>query len=182
MDDMACPASKLCLFLPIVLGNSWCTHLMMSDHRGREEQLDRDNNERGQFPHITWWAIGRLHHRGQNSREIIISKLNLRGRIKFADNLRKPVVKASYDNLAKFGLYSTLDSPVLHAMWFSMMTSSNGNIFRATGPLCGEFIAPGEFPTQRPVARSFDVFFDLCLNNGWVNNRKAGDLRRYRAH
>ena len=45
-----------------------------------------------------------------------------------------------------------------------MMTSSNGNIFRVTGPLCGEFIVPGEFPTQRPVTRSFDVFFDLRLN------------------
>ena len=38
-----------------------------------------------------------------------------------------------------------------------MMTSSNGNIFRVTGPLCGEF------PTKRPVTRSFDVFFDLRL-------------------
>ena len=45
-----------------------------------------------------------------------------------------------------------------------MMTSSNGNIFRATGPLCGEFTGPGAFPTQRPVTRSFDVFFDLRLN------------------
>ena len=45
-----------------------------------------------------------------------------------------------------------------------MMTSSNGNIFRVTGPLCGEFTGPGEFPTQRPVTRSFDVFFDLRLN------------------
>ena len=32
-----------------------------------------------------------------------------------------------------------------------MMTSSNGNVFRVTGPLCGEFTGPGEFPTQRPV-------------------------------
>ena len=45
-----------------------------------------------------------------------------------------------------------------------MMTSSNGNNFRVTGPLCGEFTGPGEFPTQRPVTRSFDVFFDLRLN------------------
>ena len=30
-----------------------------------------------------------------------------------------------------------------------MMTSSNGNIFRVTGSLCGEFTGPGEFPTQR---------------------------------
>ena len=44
------------------------------------------------------------------------------------------------------------------------MTSSNGNISRVTGPLCGEFTAHGEFPTQRPVTRSFDVFFELRLN------------------
>ena len=56
------------------------------------------------------------------------------------------------------------------------MTSSNGNIFRVTGPLCGEF------PAQRPVTRSFDVFFDLRLKNGWVNNHEAGDLRRSQAH
>ena len=47
----------------------------------------------------------------------------------------------------------------------TMMTSSNGNFFRVTGPLCGEFTGPGEFPTQRPVTRrSFDVFYDLRLN------------------
>ena len=44
------------------------------------------------------------------------------------------------------------------------MTSLIGNIFRVTGHLCGEFTGPGEFPTQRPVTRSFDVFFDLGLN------------------
>ena len=50
------------------------------------------------------------------------------------------------------------------------------------GHLCGNSLVPSEFPAQRAVTRSFDVFFDLRLNNGWVNNREAGDLRRYRAH
>ena len=45
-----------------------------------------------------------------------------------------------------------------------MMTSSNGNIFRVTGHLCGNPTVPGEFPTQRPVTRSFDVYFDLRPN------------------
>ena len=36
-----------------------------------------------------------------------------------------------------------------------------------------------EFPTQRPVTRSFEVFFDL---DSWANNGDAGGLRRYRAH
>ena len=44
------------------------------------------------------------------------------------------------------------------------MTSSYGNSFRVTGPLCREFTGPGEFPTQRPVTLSFNVFFDLHLN------------------
>ena len=47
----------------------------------------------------------------------------------------------------------------------SMMTSSNETIFRVTGPLCGEFTGPGEFPAQRSMTRSFDVFFNLRLNN-----------------
>ena len=36
--------------------------------------------------------------------------------------------------------------------------------FRIIGHLCGEFTCPGEFPAQRHVTRSFDVFFDLRLN------------------
>ena len=40
----------------------------------------------------------------------------------------------------------------------------------------------GEFPTQKPVTRSVDVFFDLRLNKRLSNNREAGDLRRHRGH
>ena len=55
--------------------------------------------------------------------------------------------------------------------------------FSALLAICaGNSPVPGEFPGQRPVTQSFDVFFDLRLNNGWVNNREAGDLRRCRAH
>ena len=43
-----------------------------------------------------------------------------------------------------------------------MMTSSNGDVFRVTGYLCGKIT--GEFPAQRPVTRRFGVFFDLRLN------------------
>ena len=70
---------------------------------------------------------------------------------------------------------------------FAMMTSSNGNIFRATGPLCGEFTGSGEFHTQRPVTRSFGVFFDLRLNKrlskqlwGWWFETPAWSLWRHR--
>ena len=63
------------------------------------------------------------------------------------------------------------------------MTSSNGNIFRVTDHLCGEFTGPGELPAQRPVTRRFDVFFFICVwTNGWVNNGQAGDLRHQHDH
>ena len=53
--------------------------------------------------------------------------------------------------------------------------------FSASLAVCsGNSLVTGEFPTQRPMTRSFDVFFHLI--NNWVNNRNDGDLRRYRAH
>ena len=71
--------------------------------------------------------------------------------------------------MALFFLFSGSLFRVLQQKWrapmmtyiISMMTSSNGNIFRATGPLCG---VTGEFPAQRTVTRSFDVFFYLHLD------------------
>ena len=47
--------------------------------------------------------------------------------------------------------------------------------------LCvGNLPVTGEFPSQRPVTWSFDVFFDLRRNKRLSNNNKAGDLRRHR--
>ena len=55
--------------------------------------------------------------------------------------------------------------------------------FSALLALCaGNSPVNGEFPAWRPVTRSFDVFFDLHLINGWVNIDEASDLRRHRAH
>ena len=47
----------------------------------------------------------------------------------------------------------------------NMKTSSNGETFSALLAICaGNSPVTGEFPAQRPVTRSFDVFFDLRLN------------------
>ena len=48
--------------------------------------------------------------------------------------------------------------------WGVMMTSSNGNISALLDLCAGNSAVAGEFPSQRPVTRSFDVFFDLGLN------------------
>ena len=66
-------------------------------------------------------------------------------------------------------------SLVMAAWWRHQMET-----FSALLAICaGNSPVSGEFPAQRPVTRSFDVFFDVRV---WVNTREAGDLRRYRIH
>ena len=64
-----------------------------------------------------------------------------------------------------------------------MMTSSNGNIFRVTGPSCGEFTDHRWIPPHKGQwggALMFSLIWAWI--NDWVNNREAGDLRHHRAH
>ena len=63
----------------------------------------------------------------------------------------------------------------------TMMTSSNGNIFRVTGHLCGLFTAPRWISRTKASNAELSCFLCAWINR-WVNNREAGDLRRYRAH
>ena len=46
----------------------------------------------------------------------------------------------------------------------------------------GNSLVTGEFPSQKPMTRSFGVLFDLRRTKGWVNHRDAGDLRPCCAH
>ena len=64
-----------------------------------------------------------------------------------------------------------------------MMTSSNGNIFRVTGPLCGELIGHRWIPPQKGQWRGALMSLgSMSWIKGWENNREAGDLRCHRAH
>ena len=65
-----------------------------------------------------------------------------------------------------------------------MMTSSNGNIFRITGPLCGEFTGPWWIPLTKDSDVELWCFLWSApwIINGWVNNHEAGDSRHHRAH
>ena len=63
------------------------------------------------------------------------------------------------------------------------MTSSNGNIFRVTGHLCGEFTGPQWIPRTKASDAELSCFlWSAPRINRWVNNRGTGDLRRYRVH
>ena len=67
-----------------------------------------------------------------------------------------------------------------------MMTSSNGNICRVTGPLCGEFTCHRWIPLTKTSDAGSDVFFNLCLNKrlskqscGWWFETPSCSLWRY---
>ena len=72
--------------------------------------------------------------------------------------------------------------------WFLFLSKHDDVIkwkhFHITGPLCGEFTGPCEFPTQKPVTWSFDVFFDLRLKRlskqpwGWWFETPSSSLWR----
>ena len=65
----------------------------------------------------------------------------------------------------------------------TMMTSSNGNIFRVTGPLCGEFTGHRWIPhIKASDAELWHFRWSAPWINGWANNREAGELRRHHAH
>ena len=62
-----------------------------------------------------------------------------------------------------------------------MMTSSNGIIFRVTGPLWGESW-PVDSPHKGQWRGALKFSLIWAWTNGWANNRGAGDLRRHRLH
>ena len=85
-----------------------------------------------------------------------------------------------------FVWYRYHSTELLHSYFdnfICIMTSSNGNIFRVTGPLCGEFTGhQWILITNASDAELWCFLWPVPWLNGWVNNREAGDLRRNRAH
>ena len=63
------------------------------------------------------------------------------------------------------------------------MTSSNGNIFRVTGLLCGNSPVTAVNSPHKGQWRGALMSSLICTwTDSWANNGDAGDLRRYRAH
>ena len=74
-----------------------------------------------------------------------------------------PYLTVHHDNIDYF-LIVIINQMSLKLMGCRILiTSSNGNIFHVIGPLWGESTGD-QFPSQRPVAWSFNVFFDLRQN------------------
>ena len=64
----------------------------------------------------------------------------------------------------------------------TMMTSSNWNIFRVTGPLWRESLSPVDSPHKGQWCGALMLSLICTWTNVWVNNLDNGDLRRDRAH
>ena len=87
-----------------------------------------------------------------------------------------------------FIVYEKFDVMLLNCHWNSPWWRHQMETFSALLAICaGNSPVPGEFPTQRPVTRSFDVFFDVRPNKqlskqswGWWFETLSPSLWRHR--
>ena len=76
-----------------------------------------------------------------------------------------------YDTGALWGLWIRSSLSSLEATQIIIDVTERKH-FCLTGPLWGKPPVTDGFPSQRPVTRSFDVFFDLCLNKRLSNQSR----------
>ena len=82
-------------------------------------------------------------------------------------------------NFIPLFMMNTIICPCFWSSWWRHQMET----FSALLAFCaGNSPVTGEFPAQRPVTRSFDVFFDLHLNKRLSKQSRRGDLRRHRAN
>ena len=82
-----------------------------------------------------------------------------------------------FDDVIMWKTKSISSSPsaqmtLLH--WRRMMTSSNENIFRVTGPLCGDFTGHRWIPLTKASDAEVDVFFGVRLNKLLSKQSRGG--------
>ena len=95
--------------------------------------------------------------------QFIVSCFDLDVLIKIKGGLSRSVVTFRTDKRTPYVRSSAYSYIPMVGIFYGMM-SSNANIWRITGHLCGEFTGHRWIPRQRLVTRSFDLFFDLRLN------------------
>ena len=105
------------------------------------KQLIFGDDKRNVKPHTLMRTVSLYHRR---SRDSVVQPMR--------DDLTWRLLSLP-ETLLKYRLLQLLVEIISS---FIMMTSSNGDI--------SALPVPGEFPAQRPVTRSVDVFFDLRLN------------------
>ena len=90
------------------------------------------------------------------------------------------IIVTSYIYIGR-GIYTYVSSKIFHSIY--MMTSSNGSVFRITGPMWGESTGPRWIPLTKASDAELLMFSLICAwTSGRANNRDAGDMRRHRVH
>ena len=86
-------------------------------------------------------------------------------------------------NMAFCGCWTLYDAVLVQTiLWYIPWWRHQMESFSALLALCaGNSPVTGEFPAQRPVTRSFDVFYDLCLNKR-LSKQSRGWWRHHRAY
>ena len=92
--------------------------------------------------------------------------------------VKQRMIKIHFNARATFNSVcaSTKTAPTIPAYLANSSQNPHDDVIK-----CKYIPVTGEFPAQRPVKRSFDVFLDLRLNRRF-SKREAGDLRCHRAH
>ena len=114
-----------------------------------------------------------VHHR-VNQGLIFTQSETAEIRLTFCIEITNPGMQVSY-----FWLNTWLQWTVSS----NMTMSSNGNIFRVTGPLCGGIHrSPVNSPHKGQWRRALTFSLTCAWINSWVNNRESGDLRYNPVH
>ena len=128
-------------------------------------KIDGTHNVLGNHEVITRTQTERVRHgvdQGQSFRSSFISSVyHVRNRIKFV-TLGRPVDIHSRVYFGVISFDASLfgkQTPKINISWWRHQMET----FPRYWPFAGNSPVTGEFPSQRPVTRSFDVFFDLRL-------------------
>ena len=121
------------------------------------------SNPENYWKHVIQWTDCKYHQTSSISR----TKYKIW-------NVSRCVLQLSFSNLLKPGVKSRIKMQLEHCRQVMPWWRHQMETFSALLAICaGNSPVPGEFPAQRPVTRSFDVFFDLRLNK-WLSKQSWG--------
>ena len=138
---------------------------------------------------LCWEFDSKKNHEMEYDSRILVSSVNLFYQDFQCVYRHECLVLESTQGMIFVGFYfdslmqACHESKVKETWWRHQMET-----FSALLAICaGNSPVPGEFPTQRPVTRSFDVYFDLRLNKrlskqswGWWFETPLRSLWRHR--
>ena len=176
--------SKIRSILPIIfhaIYEAACIQLTNCSYDDCENTLSYDHHQIGSMAHLPLFRV-RSWNNCMYCMSVYILHIYIHIYIyQDRDKRGKALQSVKTPNIAQ---YENISSTYNIATWWRHQMET----FSALLAICaGNSPVPGEFPAQRPVTRSFDVFFDLRLNKrlskqswGWWFETLSCPLWRHR--